>query len=299
MLTTNVLTLKELSDDEIQLYKSWINWRYIDLFDPDNDSPSSVIIAEENHCIKGCCVLHLSLWNQVCDLKHIQIDSSADYIKTLEILVNRVISITREEGIPTLSYKYPLTPDTEVLEHYLLANGWSNKSLWLESYLFESCLFDPKWLNRKIPLPEGFTMIRWSEMTLERIESLKLMIKGGGINTYLTPFFREEYLQDLNTLILLKGERVIGWSSTHTFPDSPDTIQYSSLFIHPLWRFHGYSIRLLAESIKRHVDAGVKYGLFEVSLKECSKSWVRFIHRHLKPYSQTVTKSYRIYMFLK
>jgi hypothetical protein len=88
-----------------------------------------------------------------------------------------------------------------------------------------------------------------------------------------------------------RGE-VIGWIVTHTFPDNPKAILYSSLYIDSDHQFKGLSIRLLQEAIltqQRHPEFTGAY--CEINMELSEPNWTRFLERRLIPYSLSVEET--------
>lgn len=293
MLETSVIDPKELSHEELQAYQEMATWRYAKDLNPQSDQPYTFIALHENQDPKGLCVCELSRTRQLCDIKKISIHPSVDYQRALKAMMGGVEELSKKKKLTRITIEYIISSDNHDLDEFLDADGWTSKMAILKHYLFACRSFDPRWLERLRPLPKHLQIITWKEMSPAYRDSLLQTINGGALPIYLTPFYWDEYRQELNTLLLVADQKVIGWSATHTFPDTPETIHYSSLYIHPMYRFHGYSIHLLAESIKRHIKEQVKYGVFEVSLQKSSKSWKRFIERHLAPYSEKEMLSVR------
>lgn len=293
MLNTRVIDPIKLSDTERQIFLEMATWRYASHLDPDNDHPCTVIALYDGDQPKGLCIIDLSRTYLLCEIKHYVISPELDRSEGVQKLISHAVELTKEANLPLAAMKYEINSENEALDRYLEASGWTKSRPWLKQYLFDVKLFRPKWMDRKIPIPDDCSIITWSDLNDKHKHSMKMTIHGGGVPLYLTPFYWEEYRQEFNTLFLLKEERVIGWCVTHTFPDRLDTVQYTSLFIHPLFRHHGYSIRLLVDSIRLLIEAGVDYGVFTLSLHESSKSWKRFIERNLEPNSQRVTTTVR------
>lgn len=299
MLTAKVLSVGDIPEDHLEAYKALASWRYEKYFSTEADTTYTFIGLEDDGRPQGLCVIYLTSWGQISDIKHLSIVPTVPYNEAAKLLIDMAIQITQGRGFPFISIMYKMTAGNQDLDAYLDQDGWAIPKIWKQGYLFDYQTFNPRWLRSGIPIPEEATIVRWDELTPRLIDSLKETVKGNGVSDYMTPFHMQEYRQKINTLILIHEGRVMGWAATHTFPDTPDTINYTSLFIHPRLRFHGYAIRMLADSIILHIDAKVKYGLFEVGLQESSKSWKRFIERHLKPHSIEVISSVRRNKFLK
>lgn len=286
MLTTKVIDPNELDAAERNAFKEMATWRYAELFDRSATDYHLLVGLYDEEGPKGVVIARLSFNDRVCKIHHHFVDPSVNQMEGLKQLFGEIDTWAEQNYFRLLSIFYPLTNENAALDQYLDTHGWADRFPIQEQYLYESKLFSPRWLKRGVPIPKDFVIVPWAEMTEAHKSSLQNTIQGAGLSDYLTPNYYQEYLLEWNTLILINNDRVVGWAVTHTFPDSPDTVEYSSLFIHPLYRYHGYSIRLLVDAIRIHIDSEVKYGLFKLSLSEISNNWKRFIKRNLEANSQ-------------
>lgn len=123
----------------------------------------------------------------------------------------------------------------------------------------------------------------WSELTDAEADGLR---EQSWYPDYLSPF-PEEAVEPLNSLGLRRGGRVVGWVLTHRL--DADTIRYTRLCVHPDHRTRGRGIALLGASIRRQIEAGVKYGFFGVRSE--NRPMVRFLHGRMLEHLEEVKES--------
>lgn len=144
------------------------------------------------------------------------------------------------------------------------------------------------WLNR-LKLPEAYTIFPWTELTQRERRSIEeRQEREEWFPRVLTPFQEEQRLEPINSIGLRHDGRVVGWMITHR--TTPDTIQYTSLFVDAGIQGLGRGIALVAEAINRQIRSGVAYGIFMADVK--NERMVNFARRRLRPYLLSLVESY-------
>jgi len=188
-------------------------------------------------------------------------------------------------------FPFPLK-NTLLKERYLI-----DKNPYLEIEQFTLDTFSPPWFFQKYPLKEGFMIKRWQELSPLQEAALKKRVENGNVPEFISPFQGASYVQPINSLFLESSGEVIGWMITHTYPSSPQTIDYTAFFIEREFRKKEMALALLQRSLQLQFIKGKSLGInkmrFEVSYLRSKKSWIQFIHKGLRPFS---TKT--LYAFL-
>ncbi len=180
-------------------------------------------------------------------------------------------------------------PHFASIDKVLKERSWQGPLLSLTKYGL-TAKFNPPWLAKAkaLPLPDGFTLFPWTELTPKEKETLIELGKKQGYSQIVNPFQASGGPLDPRTSLGLRyHNEVVGWIVTHLL--KPDLIRFSSLFVQPRYQaVKGIAIKLLAESITLAKESHIPKGLFEVSQKDIKTSWSHFVEQKLKPYADSV-----------
>ena len=166
--------------------------------------------------------------------------------------------------------------------------GWSEPAP--VRYLYRSNaskIASAPWLWNVTP-DETFEVFPWSELTMEeRADILTRQAESPWYSPELNPFQLSDRFEPINSLGVRFEGKVMGWMITHR--TAPDTIQYTSLCLHPSLQGDGKAVGLLAEAIKRQCDSGeAPVGIFMVDVQ--NENMVKFAKRHLEPCMDNITE---------
>ncbi|MGA8165281.1 MAG: hypothetical protein WB791_09700 [Waddliaceae bacterium] len=204
-----------------------------------------------------------------------------------------------EEKSKVLIFRYQKYEQTApILEQIFKKTGWNAPELFMVRCFFDCFTFHPPWFSKHPPLPLHFQEFPWMDLSKKEEKNLLHQFKQGRYQANLFPLRKPDQdkiepanslgLRDLN---LPEGEKVIGWIVTQRI--SPDTLSYSTLYVEPEYRFGGYPIRLLIDSIALQQQSPVRWALFEINIKETDPSWARFVKNRLIPYALVVREIYQ------
>ncbi|WP_017718806.1 GNAT family N-acetyltransferase [Kamptonema formosum] len=190
-----------------------------------------------------------------------------------------------KNGCRQVSVSYPKTEITDQsLEPMLRKLNWEPPQI---KYLLGQTTTDKislaPWLH-KYPLPAGFTVFTWSEVTAEERQQI---LQGGGYPESLSPFGNAPRIEPLNSLGLRYNGEIVGWMICHRV--APDTIRYSVLYVRERFQKLGRGISLMAEAIKRQIASPVAYYKCAVSAE--NPQMLQFLNRRLKPYLSGLSES--------
>ena len=143
----------------------------------------------------------------------------------------------------------------------------------------------------RVSLPNGFTIFPWTELTTEEEEEIRRRQEqedGGWYPQTLTPFQVEERMEPLNSLGLRHKGQVVGWMITHR--TTPDTIQYTSLFVDAKLQNLGRALPLVTEAVRRQMAVAdeIPRAIFQVEVE--NESAMKFVNRRVRPYMTSVTE---------
>lgn len=193
--------------------------------------------------------------------------------------------VKNENKYSTLFFRYD--PDTfNGTEKFLQKRGWQPSKCSSLLYLFHSALFDPSWLqNFEKTFQPPFHEVHWAKASRKDLEYLKLLEREKAYPVLVSPFREESLIEPMNSLVLYKGEEeIVGWMITHRI--LPHMIRYHALFVERKYKYTGYSMKLLCDSIKLQIKSTVPYALVEINTELADSNWINFAYRRLAPYAQ-------------
>jgi GNAT superfamily N-acetyltransferase len=129
-------------------------------------------------------------------------------------------------------------------------------------------------------LPPGWSLFPWGELAAEDREGiLRRQRDEAWFPEALTPFQLEDRIHAPTSLGLRHDGRVAGWLITHLV--SPETLQYTTLFVEREAQRTARAIPLLVASVLRQRDAGIPRSIFMIDVE--NTPMMRFYERRLKP----------------
>jgi ribosomal protein S18 acetylase RimI-like enzyme len=140
-------------------------------------------------------------------------------------------------------------------------------------------------INR-VTLPEDFHLISWSELSQAEIAGLQDEGEPSS-SADLAPLSEPDRIERRTSVALRHQGRVVGWMITHRLDDQ--TIQYTRLHVAPQFQRLGRGLPLLAEAIRRQIDAGIPFGVFQVRCD--NPRMLQLVRRRLLPFLGTWTSS--------
>lgn len=294
METIQRLDFDSLDPYRYSLYKKMTAEKYrcyLDNRSPstfENPVPLSFGMESEGEPI---AVVHLTLHtqNKIGELDTFFIRDGYLFENSALKLLNYVEEAVKKTGCSFLSYMYE---KQTLLSPAFIKNGWSTPRLFLIRFAFNNVTFHAPWMKRKYPLPDGYALFPWQELTQKERERLIEQEKEYRFHSSVSPFREENYLQPMNSLGIRYKDEVVGWMITHTFPETPETIRYSCLYIDSTLQFKGISMGLLQEAMRIQLAEGsYLWGECEVSIDLSESNWIRFLNQRLAPYCASITKT--------
>ncbi|MBA2726949.1 MAG: GNAT family N-acetyltransferase [Parachlamydiaceae bacterium] len=294
MLTIAPLTISQLLTEEKERWHSLLEkkyWPCLDGKDPwgvndsvivavgasDKEVPVAILVATFRKPTRHALILNLYVEP---DFRHRKIGTQ------LLILLEAILV---EQGCSLVTYVYQSDlPTTIYLEKILNQLGWGEGFPFSIRCHFNRIEFSPDWLNIDYHLPKGYQIFHWKNLRLKEKKQLERDLQKEWIPPSVSPFHQQETIDPNFSLGLRKDGRVIGWVIVNRF--SEGMLQYSSLYIEREYKFLGYSIHLLAASIRLVKKSNVEGAFLELNLQESDNSWIRFVKRRLVPDSFRVDR---------
>jgi hypothetical protein len=135
-----------------------------------------------------------------------------------------------------------------------------------------------EWMRRNRPLPEGYGLFPWGELTeADRESILSRQAAAPWYPESLSPFLHEQSAEPINSLGLRYQGIVVGWMITHR--TRPDRFRYSQLFVSEDVRGLGVGFTLLRESIRLHCESDVDGFYFVFEPNSAIGPWVEQLFR--------------------
>ncbi|CRX37766.1 hypothetical protein [Estrella lausannensis] len=220
----------------------------------------------------------------LADLSLVYVSDQKPFGEVAELLLSFLEARLYAEGCLVIEHHYAKeegSPDLG-LETELYRRGWGHKTLIHTRYYFDCYAFKPKWFTTHHPLPDGFSLKPWKTIDASEKLKIRLLQEQFTFHPFISPLEDESHIQEINSLALLHGDEVIGWMVTHTHPDDPQLIRYSSLYVKPEFLAKGVAAPLLQESILRQQRSPLRWSFFQVTWSFTDQRWIRFIDKRLK-----------------
>lgn len=180
------------------------------------------------------------------------------------------------------------------IEEQLVLKGWGQKTKLSTRYYFDCYAFKPKWFTKIHRLPKGFSLVPWHSLRAEEKIRLRRMEEKSAFHPFISPFEDEEHIQKINSLGLLHEGEIVGWMITHTLPEEPDIIRYSSLYVAPEYLSKGPAAILLKESIDLQKRSPLRWSYFQVTWAFTDARWLRFINNRLCDETLRIVHRFRL-----
>ncbi len=139
---------------------------------------------------------------------------------------------------------------TAFWESLLDNSGWSEPEiqLWYYSMPDINTQFGNDWyINSKLSAP--YSVDAWDEFSLSKLkETLRKPDWKDMVPQALSPFQMEDMILQHASLLLKKGDEVVGWLICHLLQD--DIVQATTIYVHPK-KAKGQGMSLMAEAAKR------------------------------------------------
>jgi hypothetical protein len=297
------LDFAHLSSAVLKDYRAMLderNWRYL----KNNSDPNIIVLG----VLKDDVPIGIASGEVFKDLEIFQRASARGeiyqiFIKPEEInsvLINDLLNQLEQffKSANCVAVSVIITP-SEITESVLKERGWIGPRSHVATYHFDAPSFTAPWYETifKIPLPEGFEIFKWKDIKKSEWEAVKTQAKQGILSEEINPLnIYAGPVETLNSLGLRYHNEIIGWIITHRVKNA---LRYTSFFIQPAFQKLGLAPRLLAESMKLQQKSPIKVAMMEINMRLVEPSWLRFIDKHLAPYSQSIHSEIQYWLELK
>jgi GNAT superfamily N-acetyltransferase len=182
-------------------------------------------------------------------------------------------------------------PWAPTLEHLLAKEGWAKSSLLSVRCIFDAVLFTAPWLHKPYPVPENCELFLWKDLRESERQQLLFDVKQRVIPEALSPFLRENLIDEKSSVGMRNAEGIIGWMINHW--TAPDTLQFANLYVYSPYKFLGHSMKLLVESIHLVQKDPPPWAFLEANVTLVDHRYFKFLKRRLIPYAVRVEKIMR------
>ncbi len=150
----------------------------------------------------------------------------------------------------------------------------------VEKFRFDIQSFAPSWLKKTLPLPQGFKVIPWSELTAKEVADLEHRFDQFQIPASLSPFRLPKLLYRSCSVAIRGNGKIVSWCVCHSFDE--DNMEFSSLYADPQLGMPVLGFVSLVESIKRlKADPTVNAWMLIRLKDDPIFGWKNFIRKRL------------------
>lgn len=195
-------------------------------------------------------------------------------------LLRRLESHLRQRGAPLLLWCYEAdAAGTPPRQRWLARHGWSPDTRRLLYVACAATVVQEPWVVRA-HVPRPFEVFSWGELDPEGRRQMEERLRGAPwIPDAVAPWHLVD-LEPANSLGVSRDGETVGWILTQR--TSAQTVRYAALCVRPDVRCRGLGVLLLAEAMRRQVQAlGIgSSGAFSVRRENAPV--LRLIDRRLK-----------------
>jgi len=251
---------------------------------------TELILIKNGESIEGAAIVQMKA--PLAEIVALVIVNQKQYAEIAKALIQTCEEQMRRGGAHVISHLFsPGHWDGAMREEILVKHlHWSAPKPFLIRLDFDCYSFHPKWYDRGCSLPVGFSLFPWKDIQENDLEIIAFLHRNEQFHTSVLPTRHPDALQTINSLGLRHHDQLIGWMVTHTFPEEPETIRYSSLFITRAYRGSGLAIQLLIKAIKLQQASPIRWSYCEVNEQLSHAPWLKFLKYRLSPYTTSVSR---------
>jgi hypothetical protein len=171
--------------------------------------------------------------------------------------------------------------DSPTIEALLSKYAWSKSKRFVQKYKFDAAGFNPSWLKREIPIPEGYSLFEWSKISQKEKKDLEHKVDQLQFPAAVNPFGSPRLIDLKSSVGIRSKERIVGWSINQWI--DKDNIEFSKLYIEPELSVTGLGVAALKESIRLVQSSPTpRFAWMTIRvLDDPIHSWVNFIKKRL------------------
>lgn len=254
-----------------------------------------LITATQNSGLEGFALALYHPKLHLADLSQLYVSDQQQFSQVAPLLLDFIEKRLFELGCLVVQHQFASEEGSKApVEEELVQREWGHKTLINTRYYFDCYAFKPKWFTDHHPLPQGFTIKLWQAIKPEARRKIRRMEEQFAFHPFISPFEDEQYIQEINSLALTYQGEVIGWIVTHTHPDDPNLIRYSSFYVQPEFLAKGVAAPLLQQSILLQQKSPIQWSFFQVTWGFTDQRWARFIDKRLKEWTSRIMHFFRL-----
>ncbi|AFY50503.1 acetyltransferase (GNAT) family protein [Nostoc sp. PCC 7524] len=212
-------------------------------------------------------------------------------------LLIHIEDILRQQACSLISVIYVNNSTNPYWEKILKQLNWSTPQI--RRFICSGSIInikDAAWLKVANALSPKYTIFPWVKLTKQERDLIQR--QQAVANWYpeeLSPWEEEEKIEPLNSLGLRFQDQVIGWIVTHRI--TIDTIRYNRLFVRQDLEPLGLGGVLLAKAIQLQLES-MKDSKAVFVVNTNNTPMVKFLHRRLAPYLDSLRQSWESFKVL-
>ena len=209
-------------------------------------------------------------------------------------LLRAIEAHAAEARADELSFSYAFTGEQlEVAEAFFRKAGWSAPAMTMLHCRADRAMLKAPLMQDALELPAEYEIVDWIDISATEREAIAArQAQSQWFPPDLDPFHFERGLELLNSLALRYRGEVVGWLLTSR--TTPTTIHYRCLFVRPDLAKLGRGLSMVVEAIRRQQKVWDVFapdtGHGEWGTPSTLPAMVRFIRRHLAPYTEVTER---------
>lgn len=180
-------------------------------------------------------------------------------------------------------------PSVPIIKKLLAGQKWTEPEVDLLMVKGETSKAMRVLLNKETPLPEGYSIFPWTELTEE--EKASILHKKQAEDWYpdmLNPFVYEQSINPATSIGLKYQGEVMGWLVSHLI--SNDTNEFTNIFVDSSHRLFKLTAILMREATLRLVESGTPN--YVIAAKADNRVMSRFMLRNWEETECFITRSF-------
>ena len=293
-------TFSSNQDITLAKLKSFTTPEYHRCFDgksPDSEEEAEgrVYVAEKEGCIAAVALVSILTKPKLAEIHEIACLPGFSKEEMSDALIDYLEITLKKETCLVLCqfFEKKITDQSHQNDTLFDKRNWQKPRLHMIRYYFDCYIFSPPWFLKEYTLPDEITIFPWKELRPGERKKVQNQQDRSYFPYVVSPLYDEDKIQNINSLGMRKKDELIGWMVTHTFPEKPDTVRYSSFYIKTEERNLGYAPVLLQQSIKLQQQSDLQWSYFLLNIEYSDKNWFHFIDKRLKSQSDPIIEVWR------
>lgn len=224
-----------------------------------------------------------SVWN----IFSLHVDSAHENKRLEEHLIEALEKELQKIDASALLIDYKLS-DAPKMDPFLNKLHWNGKrSIGLLCEFEDVSSFHPPWFEQAYPLPAGFEIFPWKDLTPPEKARILERQQKKLIPQDFHPFAGSGTFEPRTSLGLRYQGEVVGWAITRLL--NPQLLDYFCIYVDYSFQARGIGMFLLQQVIKNQQNTNIKTAQFFVNFLHVPMLWIRTVHKRLAPFATKMT----------